>query len=237
MSPRLQRVVIALAAAAVALLTARLGLWQLSRGAEKTALQTAIERQAQQPPLPGLPAELSPASAPAHRRVALAGRWSAAHTVYLDNRQMYGRPGFYVVTPLVLADGRAVLVQRGWLPRDMRERARLPEVPTPDSEVALQGRIAPPPGRLFQFDGADEGRIRQNLDLAAFARETGLRLVPLSVMQTEPAASEGLRRDWPQATSGVATHYGYAFQWFGLSALVVFLYVWFQLIQPRRQRR
>lgn len=235
MSPRLQRIVIALAAAAAALLTARLGLWQLSRGAEKSALQTAIERQAQQPPLQGLPAEVS--RAPAHRRVGLAGRWSGAHTVYLDNRQMYGRPGFYVVTPLVLADGRAVLVQRGWLPRDMRERALLPEVPTPAGEVALQGRIAPPPGRLFQFNAAGEGRIRQNLDLAAFARETGLRLVPLSVLQTEPPASEGLRRDWPQAASGVATHYGYAFQWFGLSALVIVLYVWFQLIQPRRRQR
>jgi surfeit locus 1 family protein len=37
--------------------------------------------------------------------------------------------------------------------------------------------------------------------------------------------------------SGVAKHHGYAFQWFGLSGLIALLYVWFQIVQPRRQKR
>ena len=41
-------------------------------------------------------------------------------------------------------------------------------------------------------------------------------------------------RDWAAADTGVAKHYGYAFQWFALSALLSGLYVWFQLIAPRR---
>jgi hypothetical protein len=45
------------------------------------------------------------------------------------------------------------------------------------------------------------------------------------------SASEGLLRDWPQINAGVQKHYGYAFQWFGLSVLVVLLYVWFQLVR------
>lgn len=237
MSPRAQRIVIALAALATALLTARLGVWQLSRADEKNALQAAIDRQARLPVLDSLPAQPGELAAAQHRRVELSGRWSSAHTIYLDNRQMFGRPGFYVVTPLLLADGRALLVQRGWLPRDPRERTLLREVPTPAGEVRVAGRMAPPPARLFEFDATETGRIRQNLDLGAFARETGLRFVPLSVLQTAPADDAGLQRDWPVPDSGVAKHYGYAFQWFGLSALVVFLYVWFQFIQPRRRRR
>jgi surfeit locus 1 family protein len=50
-------------------------------------------------------------------------------------------------------------------------------------------------------------------------------------------ASEGLLRDWPQAGSGIEKHHGYAFQWFGLSALIALLYVWFQIVRrfiPRR---
>lgn len=237
MSPRLQRIVIALAALATALLTARLGLWQLSRADEKNALQAAIERQAGEPVLQALPSQPAELAALTHRRVELAGRWSADHTVYLDNRQMFGRPGFYVLTPLLLPDGRALLVQRGWQPRDPRDRAQLREVPSPAGEVRIAGRIAPPPARLFEFDATEAGRIRQNLDLGAFARETGLRFVPLSVLQTAPADDDGLQRAWPVPDSGVAKHHGYAFQWFGLSALVVFLYVWFQFIQPRRRRR
>ena len=237
MSARIRFVLITCAALAVALLTARLGVWQLSRAAEKNALQAAIEEQARLPVLGALPSDARPASDLHHRRVQLQGRWSAAHTVYLDNRQMNGRPGFFVVTPLLLADGRAVLVQRGWLPRDANERTRIDDVPPPAGDVGVEGRIAPPPARLFEFEGADAGRIRQNIDLDVFARETGLRLAPLSVVQTAAPANDRLLRDWPAPATGVAKHHGYAFQWFGLSALVVILYVWFQLIQPRRQRR
>jgi surfeit locus 1 family protein len=240
MTARNRFVMITVAAIAVALLTARLGVWQLSRAAEKNALQASIEEQARQPVLDGLPSDTTQATSLHYRRVQLRGRWSPSHTVYLDNRQMNGRPGFFVVTPLLLADGRAALVQRGWLPRNVNERTRIDDAPAPAGEVRIEGRIAPPPARLFEFEGADTGRIRQNIDVQAFARETALRLVPLSILQTAPqtpaAPEDKLLRQWPGAATGVAKHHGYAFQWFGLSALVVILYVWFQLIQPRRQR-
>jgi surfeit locus 1 family protein len=237
MSARLRFVLITLTALAVTLLTARLGAWQLSRAAEKNAVQGAIDRQAVQPVLEALPDEMQPAVTWHHRRVRLQGRWSAVHTVYLDNRQMNGRPGFFVVTPLVLPDGRAVLVQRGWLPRDVNMRTRIDDAPAPAGEVRIEGRIAPPPARLFEFEGSDTGRIRQNIETEAFARETSLRLLPLSVVQTGPATTEDqLLRQWPASATGVAKHYGYAFQWFGLSTLVVVLYAWFQFFQPRRQR-
>jgi surfeit locus 1 family protein len=234
MTARNRFVMITLAAIALALLTARLGVWQLARAAEKNALQAAVEEQARQPVVDGLPSDTTRTAALHHRRVQLHGRWSPSHTVYLDNRQMNGRPGFFVVTPLVLANGSAVLVQRGWLPRNNNDRTRIDDAPTPAGEVRVEGRIAPPPARLFQFDGVDTGRIRQNIEVDAFASETGLRLMPLSVLQT--GSADKLLRDWPVPATGVAKHHGYAFQWFALSALVVILYVWFQFVQPRRQR-
>jgi surfeit locus 1 family protein len=241
MTPRTRFWVVTVAALVAALVTARLGWWQLSRAAEKLALNAAIEKQADRPALQraeDLPGETAAALAQHHRSVALRGRWSAAHTVYLDNRQMNGKPGFFVVTPLLLADGRAVLVQRGWQARDFLDRARVAAVPTPDGEVAVNGRLAPPPARLFEFDGDATGPIRQNLEVTAFAAETGLKLMPLSVLQRAPVEpADALLREWPSPLVGVDRHHGYAFQWFGLSALIVILYVWFQLIQPRRQRR
>jgi surfeit locus 1 family protein len=231
-------IVVTLAALAVALVTARLGLWQLERAAQKTALQASIDARRRMAPIDAaaLARDVPTALQQHHRPVRLTGRWADAHTVFLDNRQMRGRPGFYAVTPL--ADGRAVLVQRGWAPRDAQDRTRLPELPAPETAVEVQGHVAPVPARLFAMDRVDGGRIRQNLDLDAFARETGLRLAPLSVLQSDPAAPpDGLLRDWPAPLLGVAKHHGYAFQWFALSALVVTLYVWFQFIQVRRSRR
>jgi surfeit locus 1 family protein len=233
-----QRLLVLLAAVLAVALTARLGWWQLDRAAQKTALQTALDERRALPPLPAdqLAASAAAAAAQHHRSISLSGRWLDERTVYLDNRQMNGRPGFYAVTPLQLADGTAVLVQRGWLPRDALDRTRVQAPALPPGPVQVVGRIAPAPGRLYEFDSAASGVIRQNLDLSAFALETGLQLRPLSLVQEEttPPLADGLLRQWPQPAVGVDKHHGYAFQWFALATLILGLYVWFQLIRPRR---
>ena len=227
------------AAAALAFAaTFALGLWQLDRAQQKIALQTAIEEQKVLPALDqrALLATKNIADL-LHRRVVLRGSWVAEHTVFLDNRQLKGRPGFYVVTPLRLEGSRAaVLVQRGWAARNFLDRDQLPPVATPPGPVEVQGRIAPAPAKLYEFANTPAGRIRQNLDVVAFEAETRLAFAPGSVQETG-AASQGLQRDWPQATTGVEKHYGYAFQWWALSVLIALLYAWFQIILPRRKRR
>jgi surfeit locus 1 family protein len=234
----LHRVIVLLAAVAGAAGTGRLGLWQLDRAAQKTALHEAIQARGAMPVLEA--AELAQTAAQAagqvHRRVVLEGHWLEAHSIYLDNRQLQGRAGFLVITPLQLDGGDAVLVQRGWVARDARERTRLAAVVTPAGRVRVEARIAPGLGRLYEFDAAASGAIRQNLDVAAFARETGLRLRPLAVVQLDGNAADGLQRQWMPATPDVSKHYGYAFQWFALSALITGLYVWFELLRPRRLR-
>jgi surfeit locus 1 family protein len=214
--------------------TASLGAWQLDRGRQRDALQESIDARER---LAALSQESLLAPQPVqfvHRAIVLRGEWDPAHTVFLDNRQMRGVPGFYVVTPMKLqGTSRAVLVQRGWVPRNFDRREQLPPVPTAPGIVELQGRIAPPPARLYEFHGTESGPIRQNLDIAAFRVETRLDLVDVSVVQTAPAASEGLLRDWPRPGSGSERNYGYAFQWWAMSAAIVILYAWFQFIAPR----
>jgi surfeit locus 1 family protein len=116
------------------------------------------------------------------------------------------------------------------------DRSALPKIETPASEVRLEGRIAPPPSKLYAFDAVETGPIRQNLDLAGFSAETRLALLGVSVLQTGPEG-DGLLRDWPEADLGVAKHYGYAFQWFALSGLIAVLYVWFQIVRPLQHQR
>jgi surfeit locus 1 family protein len=232
-----QQVVVAVAAVVAAAATARLGWWQLDRAAQKQALQATLDERRAQPPLTAaeLARDAAMAAAQQHRAVVLRGRWAQAATVYLENRQMRGRPGFFAVTPLVLADGTAVAVQRGWLPRDNDVRTRVAPHSTADGEVEVRGRIAPPPARLYEFAEGEGGAIRQNLRLDDWARETGLPLLlALSVVQTD-APGDGLLRAWPEPAAGIERHHGYAVQWFALSALIIGLYVWFQLIRPRRR--
>lgn len=239
------RAAVVLAATLVGVgVTASLGRWQLDRAAQKEALQSALRAQATLPPLAlndvAAPLDANPAWL--HRPAVVRGRWLPEHTVYLDNRQMQGpQPGFFVLTALQI-DGReeVIVVQRGWVARDVVDRTRVPEVVTPREEtVALAGRIAPSPAKLYQFSAQESGAIRQNLDLTQFAQEVRRPVWPVTLVQTEPAspgAADGLLRQWPEPSVDVHKHYGYAFQWFALCALMAGLYVWFQILRPRRQR-
>jgi surfeit locus 1 family protein len=216
--------------------TLALGAWQMGRAGQKLALHAVMQERRAMPPVDQKTLLATGGGADLlHRPVVLRGTWLPQHTVFLDNRQMGGKPGFYVVTPLTL-DGStiAVLVERGWVQRNFVQRDKLPPIATPAGVVELHGRMAPPPGKLYEFSGPGLGPIRQNIDLAQFRAETGLALLDLAVQQTG-GPSEGLLREWPEAASGAPKHYGYAFQWWALSALIAILYAWFQFIAPRRK--
>ncbi|HEY4068447.1 MAG TPA: SURF1 family protein [Burkholderiaceae bacterium] len=241
LSPRGRAAVILAATLAGTVLTANLGAWQLRRAAQKIALQDALDGRAKQPAIAQreLAATAGQALEQQYRPVQLRGHWVPERTVFLENRQMRARVGFYVVTPLQLSDRpEAILVQRGWVPRDQRDRTLLPAVPTPAGEVEVDGHLGPPPSKLYDFGGAERGLIRQNIELDAFKTESGLRLAPLSVQQSDSpsTAGDGLLRDWPRPAVDVQMHYGYAFQWFAMCALMAGLYVWFQLVRPRLRR-
>jgi surfeit locus 1 family protein len=238
--PARARLVLAATIAGVAI-TANLGAWQLRRAAQKVALQEAIESRAATAPLTGADIAMTAGLAEAQhfRPVRLRGNWVGERSVYLENRQMAGRVGFELLTPLRLeGSAGAVLVQRGWLPRDLRDRTLLPPVRTPAGSVEVVGHIAPAPARLYELGASGVGLIRQNLDLDSFGLETGLRFASVTVRQADSpgTAGDGLRRDWPRPAVDVQKHYGYAFQWFALGALMAGLYVWFQLVRPRLRR-
>ena len=226
--------------------TASLGQWQLDRAAQKEALQAAMDGQKRLPLLDGAsltapngaPFDITPVL---HRRVLLEGQWLPQHTIFLDNRQMQGRPGFFVLTPLQLQGSAWVVwVQRGWVARNFQDRTQLAAIDTPPGRVQVAGVVALAPSRLLELGGdtrtGGAARIRQNLNLPRFRTETGLQVVDAAVLQTG-AASEGMQRHWPAVRTGVEKHYGYAFQWFGLSSLIALLYVWFQLVRPFIQAR
>jgi surfeit locus 1 family protein len=233
--------IVTIAAALAVALTVALGFWQLGRAEQKLALERAISDKKSLPALENnaLIATKNIAT-DYHQQVVLRGRWLHTHTVFLDNRQMNARQGFYVLTPLMLAgSSQAIVVQRGWVARDFQDRTRLPDLPKFEAEVTVQGRLAPPPAKLYELAGAGTGAIRQNLDLGAFALEIRQPLLMASAVQTVPTDAQdaqALQRDWPPAASGVDRHHGYAAQWFALATLIATLYVWFQFVAPRRKK-
>ena len=226
-----------LAAVAVLATTLSLGTWQLRRADEKAAAQAARDAALAAPPLRPGGAPLG-ADALDGRRVELVGRFEPQRTLLLDNRTYRGVAGFHVLTPLRLDEGGAVvMVLRGWVARDVRDRTRVPGFPTPEGTVRIEGLATadlPQPIVLSRQAGErDRGSpILQHLDLDAWRREQTAASLPVVVRQTSDSG-DGLVRDWPLPGSGVDKHRAYAAQWFAMALATALL--WWRF-GPRRAR-
>jgi len=193
--------------------TFALGFWQLSRAEQKQKLSQM--QHSVQP-------------------IKLSGQWAQQQTLYVDNRQMNGKQGFFVVTPLVMSSTDYVLVERGWIPRDFMNRKNLQPIQTPVTSVTLDVRQLPDPvpSAVFAKEPVVEYPIVQFVDLQYFVKALPDKVYKGMVQQLG-AASEGLKRDWHEPASGVEKHYGYAFQWFAMCATILGLYFWFQWLKPK----
>ncbi len=206
---------------------AALGFWQLGRAEQKMRLQAEYDTRLNEPPvaLGGGPVE---AAAVQHRRVAARGHYDAERLILLDNRVYRGRVGYQVLTPLRLEGGETrVLVNRGWIPLGASREA-LPPVETPRGLQQLTGLIAVPSASFFTFESRAPGgsweTVWQNLDLVRYQASVSFPVLPVVIL-LDPSAAGGFAREWVRPDAGIATHRGYAIQWFALAAVLAVFYV------------
>jgi cytochrome oxidase assembly protein ShyY1 len=155
--------------------------------------------------------------------VSLTGQFDANLQILIRNRTVEGRQGWEVVTPLLLADGSAVLVDRGWVPSARSGPTALPEVPeVPSGETTIIGRVrASEPGANPELrDGHWQSR---RIGIAELGAKLPYRVAPVFVSadgdSTElvpiPVEHEN---DW--------LNFGYAFQWWLFAAGVFWAFYW-----------
>lgn len=222
-----------IAAVLLAVLGIALGNWQQGRAAQKLAVQEKLSALAKQPPV-ALREAIAGAAPPLadtleYRRVRVTGEFVADWPLFLANRPIAGRPGYYLVMPFKIADSRTyVLVIRGWLPREA-EYGKLPAFDTPAGTVTIEGTVVASAGHVMELGKAPPlapHAIVQNIDPAHAAAATGLLLQSFFVQQTGPSQpGDTLLRVWPSPSSGIDKHRGYAFQWYALAVMAVLFFV------------
>jgi surfeit locus 1 family protein len=214
----------------------RLGLWQLDRKAEKAAL---FERFASAPAM-----AVKEALAGSHEfaRVEAVGRYDPERHLLLDNRIWNGRAGVHALTPFRLADGRLLLVNRGWLPL-AADRSALPAVPTDPTLRTIHGRMVLPPAagpRLGEPDVLSADRWPQlttYFDLPAVSAALAEPLEPW-VLQLDPGDASGFGdRQWSPAVMEPSVHGAYAVQWLALCAAALAIWIILGLRHGRRPAR
>jgi surfeit locus 1 family protein len=218
-----------LATLILVLLGIALGNWQTRRALEKTTLQAKLDQGMAAAPLDldGSPVD---AAGLEFHRVLVTGEFIPNWPLFLDNRPQAGRAGFILLMPFKIAgSNKAVLVARGWLPRNLAEHDRLPPFGTPAGQLKIEGRAVRQLGRVMQLGTPAPLKphaIVQNTGPAEVARASGLDLLPVVVEQTGPdLAGEGLLRDWPAPSTDIDRHKGYALQWYALAAMAFLFFV------------
>jgi surfeit locus 1 family protein len=212
------------------------GNWQGERMRAKEALRAQSDAALGAEPLPL--ASLSSGSdwaALRFRPVVATGAFIPSRQVLIDNRVHEGRAGYHVVTPMTIADGRVVLVNRGWIAQGA-SRSSLPAAAPPAGRVTVQGRLATPVAGYFEL-GRDvpAGPVWQNLDPARLGAAAGVDYLPVVVEATSVSPpDEGVVRDWPPPDFGIDKHRIYMIQWYAFAALAGGLWLWFN--RPRSMR-
>lgn len=206
-----------------------LGIWQLQRAEYKTALQAEYDARSQGPAV-AVASELQPAEALRYYRVAAKGVYEPAYQILVDNRVHRGQAGYHVVTPLHLQGGAArILVNRGWVAAGP-DRSQLPPIDVPPGLVEVHGVAVEPGDRHFTLAAPEPIRdvwptVWQNLDMKRYAAAVPFPVQPVVILLDPSAPAGGFVRDWARLDTGIATHRGYAFQWFSLAAALAVIYL------------
>ncbi len=200
------------------------GFWQLRRLDERQARNAEIESVAELAPI-DLPAAEDDGTDVAWRIVELRGTWVEDEQVVVRNRTLDGQPGYHVVTPLELADGRAIAVNRGWIPVASVDDDRTALIDTPTSEVAILGRLrdserARGLASADPVDGVLD--VVSRIDVERLDRQSSAPLVErFAELVDDDVAFDALPQPVPEPELSEGPHLSYAGQWFLFTAVVL----------------
>lgn len=214
-----------------------LGIWQLHRAQEKRLLQAEFDRRQNEPPAP-FEIYHEPAEQLRFRRVVMHGSYEPKYQILLDNRVEQGQVGYFVLTPLRI-DGNdtRVLVNRGWVALGSSRQA-LPRIDAPEASVDVTGIVTVPDAHGFHLGSATPSGsgwqpVWEYLDLAEYARRVPFSVQPVVVLLDPDSPAGGFRRQWARLDAGIATHEGYAVQWFALASALVAIYIFVNIRKIR----
>ncbi len=199
-----------------------LGRWQYGRFEERSANSERVTANIEAPPVP-LERLAGPGgrveAADRFRQVSVAGSYDPAHALVVRRRPQDGRPGFYVLTPLVTADGTGVLVNRGWVPAGATADTPPAVPPPPTGQVTVTGRLrqseTEQSSGIRAVSGLPAGQVLL-IDAGSIGRQVPYRLLDgyVELISQEPAgASAPEPVPAPDVGAGGGLNLAYAFQW------------------------
>lgn len=205
-----------------------LGTWQMNRSSEKQRLLDSFN---QAPELSALSFSQVGGQweANRYRRVVLPGSYNEDRQLLMENQIRQGQPGYLVLTPFRLEQGSYVLVNRGWVARNMTQQD-LPDIDIAEPVTDVEGLISHPPSVGMRMGSLSDSaaswpRAVPYVDLEWLSLQLAAPVLPWVVL-LDPDAPNGFIREWlPSVRMTPEKHQGYAFQWYSLAVALIFLFV------------
>ena len=196
-----------------------LGFWQLDRAEEKRQIEKAVSLAEKFPAkLIQRPDELIQKE---HYQVLISGHYDNQKQLIYDNQIVNNNAGYYVLTPFILRDGQAILVNRGFMPWQ-GSREKMVDINVGIDTKIIKVKLIRPKKRIelkTQESSKAYPKLIQSLDIKELSAELGYQLVPM-LAQLDVDQKDGFYRKWQPFYGSVDKHLGYALQWF-LMALVL----------------
>ena len=205
---------------ALFVLTLSLGIWQINRGYEKKELENIYSFQ-QSYPIEEITYNLD-SEINLYRSVSIKGKF-LEDLFYLDNKIHNGKPGVVVMSPFELDDGSALMISRGWV--EMTDRNNFKRINTPQEPLTLVGTLRPSSTGLTLSSNTilkleNSFFLIQALDLSEIKSIIG-RDLKASVLELSDLSPASFTSIWKPINLSSYRHFGYAFQWFGLSIVIL----------------
>jgi cytochrome oxidase assembly protein ShyY1 len=219
-----------------------LGDWQLNRAQERRIIAQTITA-GQDASIVTLSTQSTLDGLLPWQPAKVTGAWRPEMSFLLDNRNLDGRPGLWLATPLELAPGRLLLVLRGWLARPIGQFNALPAIAAPNGSITLEGEVATHIPRLYSLGeeapiqfiekttltiGEDKTTLplkdlprRQNVSIAELSDDLNQAFLPFVLLQTSAVPDDLFIRQWPKPSIDADKNVGYAIQWFGFAAIAL----------------
>ena len=210
-----------LLAVVMAVLFVSLGFWQLARNREKHAI-AAREKAAYAEPAPDI--ATIPAEAADGTRAEARGTFDGAHETVLRNQVHNGIDGIGILTPLRLADGTAVLVDRGWVRASSANGVTTDPPPTGTAVVHGLVHQSSPLAANDTVDHLGDGALAvPRVDLAAIGRRLPYKLQPVWIeAQAISPSPQGNAPALPEPPPpDPVNHMQYALEWFAFALIPI----------------
>ena len=204
-----------------------LGFWQLDRWGEEKALAAQLDERLAQQPVRLTDVAARPVEEIEHLPVSATGTYLMDEEVLLRSRSHDGRSGYHVVTPLELDDGRAVLVNRGWVPFELDDPPVAEATPPPQATVegVVIASTENPDSGWFAPTDPVEGEVERlfHADVDRIAEQTDATLLPFLIQLTAQQPNQAGDLPIPAAlpSADPTQNLSYAVQWFSFATIAV----------------